>query len=183
MEIKMATLAQRAQRQAAIWHADTNHLYAGYLPYAYHLNLVGQIGKRYLFLIPADKQETVSAALYLHDTIEDARKSYNDIVEEFGNEVADLVYAVTNNTGKTRNERADAAYYEKIRTTPYAVFVKLCDRMANALHGVIFGGTMLNKYRKEHEHFVDELWHEDYVLMFTDLKELMDTGTIRLAIT
>lgn len=176
------TLSDKAKVLAAQWHADTNHMYDDYLPYAYHLNMVGQIAKHYIFLIPKRKRDVVLAACYLHDSIEDARKTYNDVAKSFGIEVADLVFAVTNNTGKTRAERADVAYYQKIRDTEFAVFVKLCDRFANILHGILFGGSMIQKYRKEHEHFAKEVWDERFHLMFIDLKTLMYDGTIRFAV-
>jgi hypothetical protein len=48
---------------------------------------------------------------------------------------ADIIYAVTNDKGKNRKERAGVKYYEGIRKTPGAVFVKLCDRIANVQYG------------------------------------------------
>jgi hypothetical protein len=44
---------------------------------------------------------------------------------------SEIVYALTNEKGRNRKERAGKRYYEGIRNTPYAPFVKMCDRMAN----------------------------------------------------
>ena len=44
---------------------------------------------------------------------------------------AEIVYALTNEKGRTRAERAGVKYYEGIRAVPYAPMVKLADRMAN----------------------------------------------------
>ena len=40
------------------------------------------------------------------------------------------MYALTNEKGRTRAERAGVKYYEGIRAVPYAPMVKLADRMA-----------------------------------------------------
>lgn len=64
---------------------------------------------------------------------------------------------MTNEKGRTRKDRANDKYYEGIRNTPYAVFVKLCDRIANVQYGIENGGTMVEKYRTENRHFVQQL--------------------------
>ena len=76
---------------------------------------------------------------YYHDSIEDARLTYNDVKrtanEWMNNEqahtAAEIVYALTNDKGRNRAERAGERYYQGIRETPYAPFVKLADRLAN----------------------------------------------------
>ena len=71
---------------------------------------------------------------------------------------AEIVYALTNDKGRTRDERAGAHYYAGIRETPYAPFVKLCDRLANMTYS--FRGTdianrhMKEVYRREWPHFI-----------------------------
>lgn len=52
-------------------------------------------------------------------------------------DVADIVYAVTNEKGKNRSERANEKYYQGIRENKLAVIVKICDRLANALYSKI----------------------------------------------
>jgi len=92
-----------------------------------------------------------------HDTIEDTRASYNDVVKHLGQDAADIVYAVTNEKGKNRSERANEKYYAGIVARPGAVFVKLCDRIANVQYGKMTGSSMYEKYRKENDHFVQSL--------------------------
>ena len=69
----------------------------------------------------------------------------------------EVVYALTNDKGRTRAERAGEHYYAGIRATPYAPFVKLCDRLANMTHSftVSDGGNnrMRTVYQQEWEHF------------------------------
>jgi len=109
-----------------------NKLYDGN-PYSVHINMCQDAFYQFNHLIPEDKLEIVLSAIYLHDVLEDCHHiSYNDLLKDIGNEeVCDIVYAVTNEKGKTRKERASEKYYYGIRQTPYAVFVKLCDRIAN----------------------------------------------------
>ena len=70
----------------------------------------------------------------------------------------EIVYALTNDKGRTRAERAGEHYYKGIRETPYAPFVKLCDRLANMSHSFARGNeanmAMRRVYAKELPHFL-----------------------------
>lgn len=74
---------------------------------------------------------------------------------------AEVVYALTNDKGRTRSERAGEHYYAGIRDTPYAPFVKLCDRLANMTYS--FNGTndannhMHKVYASEWSHFIQAI--------------------------
>lgn len=138
-------------------HQGVNHLYDGH-PYSVHLFLVQEYCNKYVGAFLVDVAECIKDACWLHDVIEDCRKTYNDVKKEFGREVADLVYACTNDKGRTRAERAGQKYYEGIRDTPYAAFVKLCDRLANVRYSKDAKSEMLDKYREENEHFIKSLF-------------------------
>lgn len=140
-------------------HAATNHLYDGYLPYEFHLRLAAKVARDFLHLLTRGAYETqyVMGAVWSHDVIEDARMSYNDVKNEIGWEAADIVYAVTNEKGKNRAERANPLYYQGIVATPYATFVKLSDRTANAMYGKMFGSRMHTMYAREQRHFEHSL--------------------------
>ncbi len=164
------TLSEKARTLAKTWHEDTNHTYDG-KPYEYHLNMVVENVYRYASLV--DDLEVALAAAWLHDVIEDCRITYNDVkITLSSSDVADIVYALTNEKGKNRAERANARYYEGIRNTPMASFVKICDRLANVLHSVK-SGTMTNVYLKEHDKFKSELYDEKYKVMFDELERLL----------
>ena len=92
-------------------------------------------------------------ACWGHDLIEDTRVSYNDVKDHLGQEAADIIYALTNEKGKNRKERANDKYYEGIRNTKGAVFVKLCDRIANVQYSKMTGSRMFEMYKKENESF------------------------------
>ena len=145
-------LALRAQFWAINKHKETNHLYDG-KPYEHHLFMVYDIAQMFSHYIGDGDHETVYAGCWLHDTIEDCRVTYNDVKAEFDELVAEIVYALSNEKGKTRKERANDKYYEGIRNTPYAGFIKLCDRAANIKHSRTTGSSMLQKYRDEQQHF------------------------------
>lgn len=158
-------------------HNDTNHMY-GDASYTIHLAHVVDVAQRFIHLIPTKLRPIVIAASWLHDSIEDARLSYNDIKKIFHDHashedtiaIAEIVRAVTNYTrGRNRAERMPPFIYEDIRETEGARFVKLCDRIAN----IEFGGKT-KMYRNEHSHFKNELYHEDYKLMFDYIEFLLD---------
>jgi (p)ppGpp synthase/HD superfamily hydrolase len=155
-------------------HKNTNHFYSEYLPYEFHLRMVNHVGQQFKHLLDETKdyytgdpivnpttQVSLSSACMVatwgHDVIEDCRVSYNDVKNHLGQEVADIVYAVTNEKGKNRKERANDKYYEGIRNTPGAVFVKLCDRIANVQYSKMTGSRMFEMYKKENDHFIESL--------------------------
>ena len=159
-------------------HANTNHMYDNYLPYEFHLRMVDSVAQRYIHLIPDVLSPTgyplktaCLNAVWGHDLIEDARKSYNDIKNVLGTSAADIIYAVTNEKGKNREERANDTYYKGIRETPGAVFVKLCDRIANVQYSKMTSDKMFMLYKKENPHFIESLGYSDSYLieMFDEL--------------
>lgn len=169
-------------------HRDTNHMYDEYLPYEFHLRMAVQVCNDFKhipvkIMRPADEKGfdmicpyfgAAWSAVWLHDTIEDARVSYKRIYGLFGRCVAELVFAVTNNRGRDRSERANADYYDGIRKTPGATFVKLCDRIANVQYSKLTKSRMFEQYKKEHKCFKNMLYTDDYKEMFDYLDKLFN---------
>ena len=171
MEEVQSNMISVARDYAHKCHDSTNHFYDG-KAYSTHLAMVVAMAHKYLYLIDADKQEDVIAACYCHDTIEDTRQTYSDVAASTNAFVADLVYAVTNEKGRTRKERADDRYYSGIRNTgKEAVFVKMCDRLANVAYSKQGNGRMLELYKKENPHFESMLYREDLSPMFDELQK------------
>ncbi|CAK7034916.1 MAG: hypothetical protein PARBA_04009 [Parabacteroides sp.] len=157
-------------------HDRVNQKYGDMLPYGFHLKMTASYVSRYGYLVAKTEEDILIlyAAAYLHDSIEDARLTFNDLVRfisEFKVEgfilpenilqqirwdVPEIVYALTNEKGRNRKERANAAYYEGIRNTKFASFVKMCDRLANIHYTTLFffANRMLDVYRREHEDFI-----------------------------
>lgn len=74
---------------------------------------------------------------------------------------AEIVYALTNDKGRTRAERAGEQYYQGIRETPYAPFVKLADRRADITYSCQGHGKandyMREVYKEELPHFLEAI--------------------------
>jgi guanosine-3',5'-bis(diphosphate) 3'-pyrophosphohydrolase len=124
-------------------------------PYSYHIRKTVLVSQHYGF------DEAIQCACALHDSMEDGNLSYNDIKTYFGIEIAEIVFAVTDELGRNRKERK-AKTYPKIRANWKAVAVKLCDRIANIEHSKEYTPNMLEMYRKEHSDFKTSLFNPDH---------------------
>lgn len=134
---------------ASVKHAG--QCYSTGLPYTHHLAEVEAVLRRF----HVDEVAMLEAA-WCHDVVEDTPTKLKEIVEMFGQRVADLVGAVTNEPGDNRKVRA-ALTYPKIRSVPGATCLKLADRIAN----VETGGKLVDMYRKEYEDFRRALYVPD----------------------
>ena len=95
---------RNAMEYAAECHNGTNHKYDTH-PYTIHLKMVYDFGCKFAHLLNADEVDSALAACWTHDTIEDTRQTYNDVKKRCGETVAEAVYAVTNEKGRTRADR------------------------------------------------------------------------------
>jgi len=126
--------------------AHVGDTYGDY-PYTKHLNDV------YLMLLTAGvKDEKTLAVAWLHDTIEDTVIRYEDVLEAFGEKIADITYAVTDKRGKTRVERHEATY-PTIAKDARATLVKVADRAANFAMSKHERQKQFYKYEREHVYF------------------------------
>jgi (p)ppGpp synthase/HD superfamily hydrolase len=151
-----------------------NQKYANILPYSFHLSIVDQQARLFEHHIPIDEpyNTAIFAAIWGHDSIEDARLTYNDIKEKFGELTADIIYLCTEDKGRNRAERKSDNWYKQLITNEYAVFVKLCDIMANIKFSLLTNSSMLAKYKKEwleHRHFFEKTPYEDMRLYIDKL--------------
>ena len=165
---KLAPNLQQIEHSAHQLHASVNQIYGDNLPYGYHLSKVADLVKNYAAAIVKDEHDILPVifAAYYHDSIEDARLTYNDVrkvAAKFMNAeqsyiAAEIVYALTNDKGRTREERAGEHYYQGIRETPYAPFIKLCDRLANMSFSFQKKNEanrhMCEVYKREWKHFI-----------------------------
>lgn len=157
-----------ARHYATVKHAE--QAYSGGLPYTHHLAAVDDVLVRFkttimrdlLKKMPPEVAEafflTLRNGAWLHDIVEDTRKSphpvkIKDIAEMFGDEVADLVEAMTKGAEGNREAKA-ALNYPKLRAVFGAVTLKLADCIANVAHG----GSLVQMYKKEYEDFKRALY-------------------------
>jgi (p)ppGpp synthase/HD superfamily hydrolase len=165
---KYADQIDHFRQMAHDLHQSVNQTYAGSLPYGFHLDMVVEGVRNYGYLVCVREEDVLPLLFgaYYHDSIEDARLTYNDVMRLARNEMTieqammatEIVYALTNDKGRTRAERAGEKYYKGIRETPYAPFVKLCDRLANITYSCTGEGNkgtrMKEVYKGEMPHFL-----------------------------
>lgn len=161
----------RAMNYAAECHLATNHTYDG-KPYTIHLKMTYDFGCKFAYLLKNEEIDVALAACWAHDTIEDTRQTYNDVKKQLGEDVAEAVYAVTNEKGRTRAERANDKYYNGIRQNQIATFVKLCDRLANTSYSAQQNQRMIDVYRNELPHFKQMIYNERFEPMFEELEKI-----------
>ena len=113
------------------------------------------------------------AAAWLHDAVEDTDVTIEEIRAEFGDDVADLVWRLTDEPGRNRRERHRKTH-EKIRGSSDAVRVKLADRIANVEASIEQKSQLFGMYRHEHAHFQRDLYHEgEHEEMWQRLNQLL----------
>lgn len=171
-----------------------NQKYADILPYSFHLKCVEAQGEKFIHLIEnviiqnkdnnfsqgVHLGEIVSLALTAHEAQEDFRMSYNDVknvATNLGNTVAgemvaDIVFCVSDEKGKSRAERKNEKYYTELSENKLAVFVKLADISANTLFSKLTGSSMYKKYKSEFTHFKEMCYIEEYKEFFDYLERL-----------
>lgn len=133
------SMIDRARVLAGVAHAGQKY---GDQPYMAHIEDVVRRVKQI-----TDDPEIICAA-YLHDTVEDTDVTYGDIQQQFGDNVAAMVWAVTG-IGANRAEKMANAI-EKIAHTPGADFVKSADRLSNA------AASKAEKKMKLYQRYKDE---------------------------
>ena len=165
---KYAQQIEVIRQSAHTLHQNVNQTYGENLPYGYHLDMVAEGVAEYGHLVCDSENDVLPLffGAFYHDAIEDARQTYHDVLNaarEFMTEeqavmATEIVYALTNDKGRTRAERAGEKYYQGIRETPYAPFVKLCDRLANVTYSCSEEGggdlRMKGVYKDEMHHFL-----------------------------
>lgn len=176
-------------------HADSNHYYDKALnnPYSFHLTMAVLVGEEFKHLLPkgiwsdgsSDEyqgasrldcswfwtwEDIVKPAIWGHDLMEDTRENYNSILKKSNYFTAEIIRAVTNyGRGRNRDERMPNWIYKDIVKTKFAVFVKLCDRIANVRYSRMMRSRMLKVYQEEQEHFEAMLNHNPSLQPMWDL--------------
>jgi len=172
-------LVGEARKLAIALHGSIGQMYGAY-PYHKHLEMVEEVGLKYAHLIPAELStnpsvvEGVFCAIWLHDVLEDCptKINYTQIKNQFGVNVAEVVFALTTPKGRNRNEKHSSEYYKDMRYTEHATFVKLCDRIANVKFSIETNSSKLEMYKNDYP-FYKWLYQERYSDMFDELCGLL----------
>ena len=178
---ELAPIINEIRYDAHALHASVNHAYDRIRPYGFHLDMVVNWVRKYIEEVCESEQDVLPIyfAAFYHDSIEDARLSYNDVMkiakelmdEEQAYLATEIVYALTNEKGRNRAERANEKYFAGIREIPYAPFVKLADRLANTSYAFSKGTAdslrMSKVYREELPGFLEALKVEGTDIRFS----------------
>jgi (p)ppGpp synthase/HD superfamily hydrolase len=146
----------------------------GIRPYSYHLDMVFDKATEFIYLIPEKDRAEVLAGCWVHDTLEDTHKTYNDVKKATNETVAEYAYALTNEKGRTRKDRANQNYYDEMRAYKHASFIKICDRMANVEFSKLTATRMFEMYKKENPYFREKLYDGRWDVMWNRLDEMFN---------
>lgn len=195
---KYANVIEETRQSAHRLHRQVNQTYDTVHPYGFHLDMVAESVYKYGHEVCADERDVLPLffGAYYHDSIEDARLTYNDVMktarqwmdDEQALMATEIVYALTNDKGRTRAERAGEKYYQGIRSTAYAPFVKLADRLANTTYSFVHGNKensrMKEVYQEELPHFMEAVKVDGNDIRFSlpasmmaDLREVVENVT------
>lgn len=158
----------REARMVSI-QAHGNQTYDDIFPYHKHLDDVVDVLKRFGF------SGKYIIAGYLHDIIEDTSLSYNKVKRYYGFEVAEMVYCVTDELGRDREEKKRKTL-PKTAENPDAIILKLADRIANLEHG-----GKIDMYLGEYKHFKEMLYDntpKDGLKMWDTIERLLKNVTV-----
>lgn len=162
-------------------HDDVNQKYGPY-PYSFHLEMTKNIvmeNAQEFNMGNTNRDECVKLLLASieHDLIEDTRYSYNDVynlninilssylneeknsyyVIKYSKEITEIVYILTNEKGRNRDERHNENYWNGIIQNETALYIKLCDMYANMLTSkyILYNPSLYKMYDKELHHLYD----------------------------
>ena len=137
-------MENRAKEYAVSRHQLFRQTYDG-SPYTKHLEMVDTVARKYLNYINCQDRENVLAACWCHDLIEDTAITKNQVSDVLNYQIAEIVFSVTNEHASSKLDRIHKTF-SKIGKSQLAVFVKLCDRIANTSNSKIYATEKYNKY-------------------------------------
>ena len=130
----------RAKALAVEAHKDQKY---GIHPYVVHLaDVVSRVKT-------ITQNPEIIAAAWLHDTVEDTGVSIDQIRQYFGDNVANMVWAVTGQGSNRKEKMANAI--AKIAQTPGSELVKSADRLSNVSSSLANNPKKLQMYKDEHK--------------------------------
>lgn len=154
----MSPRVKKAKEIALRAHAGQMY---GRCPYEVHLEKVQEILREFGYdsqSSPTDSfAESVCAAGWIHDVLEDTDFSWDVVRQELGEQVFDIAWRVTDEPGDSRETRKQKTY-PKIRGHHGATIVKLADRIANLESSLEARNHHLDTYLRESSGFRGSLF-------------------------
>jgi len=155
---------------AAKYH---KHQLYGDDPYLVHLYDVVEVLHEYRYT-----DSKYLAAAWTHDALEDTTLGYYTIKTEIGEDVAEMVFAVTDELGRSRKERKKKTL-PKLDGLRDAQVVKLADWIANLRNAHTERPDLLQMYRKDFKDFERAARHQaDSGMegMWREIERLVNSG-------
>lgn len=127
MQTDSLTLALKAAHYAAEKHSGQRRKGTALEPYINHLIEVAML----LAEATGGKDVTLVMAGLLHDTVEDTQVTRDDLVSEFGEEIAGLVMEVTDDKSLPKEERKRLQVVNAPHKSNRAKLIKMADKISN----------------------------------------------------
>lgn len=125
-------LVAKAYRCAAVWHAQQRRKGEAAEPYVNHLAEVAELVSE----ATGGSDFNLIAAAVLHDAVEDAGITHDQIAEEFNPDVARLVREVTDDKSLPKEERKRLQVEHAPHKSARAKILKIADKTSN-LRGIL----------------------------------------------
>lgn len=157
---------------------ECNQKYSKTLPYSFHLGKTYKQGVKFKHLIykncPSSAQDwaNVITGLWGHDSLEGDFVTYNDLKALYGEVAAEIIYRCTDERGRTRLDRHSDKQLQELAEHRLAVFVKLCDLIANVKFGLLDNSSMFHRYKGEYPRLKGWIYREEFKEMFDYLEQL-----------
>ena len=120
----------------------TNQKY-GDQPYMVHLEMVDKLVNQFIYLLPSQYHLFAQTASWLHDVLEDTGYTEIELQKRFPKQTCQVVKLLSKHPNQSYDE-----YYANIASNPVAVYVKLCDRLANVRSSLFpRNDEKLNRYK------------------------------------
>ena len=126
-----------------------NQTYSPGIPYSFHLRMVEEQVRKFGNLLPTGYILALMGAAG-HDLIEDARVTYGDLRSMVSEDICEIIFLCTEMRGRYRADRKNDAFYEDLKTNKIAVFVKLCDIIANVKFGFLENSKQFQRAKEEY---------------------------------
>jgi (p)ppGpp synthase/HD superfamily hydrolase len=120
-------LVSEAADLAARRHNGMARKGRGNEPYINHLAEVANL----LALVTDGADAELVAAGWLHDTIEDTETTREELVQKFGERVAEFVVEVTDNMSLPKQQRQQKQIEDAPQKSPSAKLIKIADKISN----------------------------------------------------
>ncbi len=160
---------EQAIRAAAILHKNQLRKGSVPLPYITHLMAVMMIVRDY-----SDDEDTLIASL-LHDTLEDTDYTEDELVEDFGGDVRDIIVDLSEpqdtDTKKHSWLEQKKHYAKKLKkASDPALIISAADKIHNMR-------TIVEEYFDDHSRFMQEFKGtlDDRLLMYQDISNVLNS--------